>query len=173
MLPQSRALPHLVFPKVVFINKVVLGGRKKGDKNEPYFWGQNVWVHRLARPFWENLKGLASLCPHKCFPKKFGSFLSPFFGLIGRSCIQILQSILLFTESTLYKLYPGMKCACRTLLWLQPNRHSPDHLDHPSQHCDVWTPQQWTQWFRYCSWAGIPEISGWIKNIFILPSGMF
>ena len=91
------------------------------------------------------------------------------------SCIQILQSILLFTESTLYKLYPGMKCAraCRTLLWLQPNRHSPDHLDHPSQHCDVWTPQQWTQWFRYCSWAGIPEISGWIKNIFILPSGMF
>ena len=36
--------------KVVLINKVVLGGRKKGNGNEPYFWVQNLWVHRLARP---------------------------------------------------------------------------------------------------------------------------
>ena len=37
--------------KVVLIDKVVLGGRKKGNGNEPYFWVQNLWVHRLARPF--------------------------------------------------------------------------------------------------------------------------
>ena len=47
----TRHAWSMVDTKVVLIDKVVLGGRKKGNGNEPYFWGQNLWGHRQARPF--------------------------------------------------------------------------------------------------------------------------
>ena len=57
ILPQLRnkfSFAKLMNTKVVLIDKVVLGGPKKGNEKEQYFWvqnfmGTNLWVQKMSK----------------------------------------------------------------------------------------------------------------------------
>ena len=91
-----------IWTKVVLINKVVLGGLEKGDKNEPYFWhifGVKIYgvkiYHRQARPNpgnweWPGLP-VINFDPINFDPKNMAYFYPLFYGLIGRSWVSSVR----------------------------------------------------------------------------------